>query len=109
MGARDGDRLDDLLPARAFELGELGLELRALGRRQLLPVLVAQWPQPQEPPQHPPPPPEGLKLGALAAPCTANVENWRETFAAEQSGQATCWSPRTSSSKCDSHSMQTYS
>ena len=45
----------------------------------------------------------------LAAPCTANDENWRATFVAEQSGQAICSSPRTSSSKCDSHSMQTYS
>ena len=46
---------------------------------------------------------------ASSAPCTAKEENWRETFVAAQSGHATCSSPRTSSSKCDSHSMQTYS
>ena len=37
------------------------------------------------------------------------VENCLTTFAAAQSGQTTCSSPRTSSSKRDSHDMQTYS
>jgi hypothetical protein len=40
VGARDGDCLDDLLPARALELGKLGLELLALGARQLLPLVA---------------------------------------------------------------------
>lgn len=39
----------------------------------------------------------------------ANVESWRATFVALHSGQATSVSPRTSSSKCASHFMQTYS
>ena len=66
-----------------------------------------QWPQPHEPPQHPPPPP---KLGVVAAPCAAKTDTCRRTFAAPQSGQLDASSPiRTSSSKCDSHSMQTYS
>jgi len=61
------------------------------------------------PPQQPPPLGLLLKPGCVDAPCTANVENWRATFVASQSGHATCCSPRTSSSKCDSHSMHTYS
>ena len=72
---------------------------------------VGQWPQPHEPPQHPPPPPAGpLNTGFEAAPCTAKLESCFSTFAAPHSGQVTAWSlERTSSSKCDSHSMHAYS
>ena len=45
----------------------------------------------------------------MAVPWAANVESCRRTFGASQSGQLTSWSPLTSSSKCDSHSMHTYS
>ena len=109
--ARDRDRLDDRLAPRPLELGELGRELLALGERQLLAPLGRTVPSgrsrrsrrsSRRRRRRP-------KLGTLAAPCTAKVENWRETFVAEQSGQAISCSPRTSSSKCDSHSMQTYS
>ena len=111
MRPRGRDRLDDRLPLRALELGELGLELLVGGGRQQLALFV-------------PPATElvAAAAGAAAAPaaaaaasatfvtpCTAKEENCRETFVAAQSGQATCSSPRTSSSKCDSHSMQTYS
>ena len=70
-----------------------------------------QCPQPHEPPQHPPPPPEGpLNAGFDEAPCTAKLENCLSTFAAPHSGHVTAWSlERTSSSKCDSHSMHAYS
>ena len=55
-----------------------------------------------------------MKLGPatfdLLAPCTANVESCFTTFAAPHSGHVTaCSELRTSSSKCDSHSMQAYS
>ena len=69
----------------------------------------AQWPQPQEPPQQPPPAAVCPKLGADWAPCVAKTENCFCTFALEQSGHVGDSSPRTSSSKCDSHFMHTYS
>ena len=80
-----------------MELGE------AVGAR-------TQCPQPQLPPQQPPPPPVAeRKLGCGASALVAKTENCRTTFVAPQSGQAGSRSPRTSSSKCDSHVMQTYS
>ena len=67
-------------------------------------------PQPQEPPQHPPPPAAVCpKLGADCAPCVAKTENCFSTFALEQSGHFGVSPLRTSSSKCDSHFMHTYS
>ena len=68
-----------------------------------------QWPQPQLPPQQPPPPVGPPKLGCPAVPCVAKTENCLRTFAEAQSGQSGSSPFRTSSSKCDSHSMQTYS
>ena len=51
-----------------------------------------------------------MNAGFDAAPCTAKLENCLRTFAAPHSGQVTAWSlERTSSSKCDSHSMHAYS
>jgi len=51
-----------------------------------------------------------VNAGFDAAPCTAKLESCFNTFAAPHSGQVTAWSPeRTSSSKCDSHSMHAYS
>src|SRR6185437_15704005 len=95
--ARRRDRLDHGLPLRPLELRQLGHQLLVLRTSELLPLRIRhQWPQPQEPPQQPPPPPPAD--GVFAAPCTANEENWRATFVAEQSGQAICSSPRTSSS-----------
>jgi hypothetical protein len=71
---------------------------------------MRQWPQPHEPPQHPPPPVGPLNAGFAAVPCTAKVESCLSTFPAPHSGQETAWSAlRTSSSKCDSHSMHAYS
>ena len=53
------------------------------------------------------PPP---KLGCEEMPATAKVEICLSTLPAPQSGHATaCSAFRTSSSKCDSHSMQAYS
>ena len=49
------------------------------------------------------------KLGCSAVPCVAKTENCLRTFAEAQSGQSGSSPFRTSSSKCDSHSMQTYS
>ena len=69
----------------------------------------AQWPQPQEPPQQPPPAAVWPKLGVAAAPCVAKTENCCCTFALEQSGHVGVSPFRTSSSKCDSHFMHTYS
>ena len=54
-------------------------------------------------------PPSAAKLGVACAPCVANVENCFCTFALEQSGQLGVSPLRTSSSKCDSHFMHTYS
>ena len=52
----------------------------------------------------------GPPTDAFVAPCTANVESCFSTFAAPHSGQVTaCSELRTSSSKCDSHSMHAYS
>ena len=48
-------------------------------------------------------------LGCSAVPCVAKTENCLRTFAEAQSGQSGFSPFRTSSSKCDSHSMQTYS
>jgi hypothetical protein len=63
--------------------------------------------EPQLPPQQPPLPPND---GWLETPATANVESCLSTLPAPQSGHATdCSALRTSSSKCDSHSMQAYS
>ena len=50
-----------------------------------------------------------LGLGADSVPCVAKTENCFCTFALEQSGQVGVSPLRTSSSKCDSHFMQTYS
>ena len=47
---------------------------------------MAQWPQPQEPPQQPPPAAVWPKLGAACAPCVAKTENCFCTFALAQSG-----------------------
>ena len=49
------------------------------------------------------------KLGADWAPCVAKTENCFRTLALEQSGHVGFSPFRTSSSKCDSHFMQTYS
>src|SRR5918993_3126153 len=63
-------------------------------------------PQPQPPPQQPPP----LSFGCEETPATAKLESCLSTFPAPQSGQQTaCSGFRTSSSKCDSHSMHAYS
>ena len=40
--ARGRDRLDDRLPLRALELGELGLELLVLRMSELLPLLLSR-------------------------------------------------------------------
>lgn len=64
-------------------------------------------PQPQEPPQQAPPPPS---LGCEETPATAKLESCLSTLPAPHSGQETaCSAFRTSSSKCDSHSMHAYS
>ena len=65
--------------------------------------------QPQEPPQQPPvrgAPPE---FGCTELPWAAKTESCLRTFDPAQSGQATASPFRTSSSKCASHCMQTYS
>ena len=83
VAARDRDRLDDLLPARPLELGELRHELIALGERQLLPCwslipaspLVAATARAAAATAAATARP---KLGCFVAPWTANVENWRD-------------------------------
>jgi hypothetical protein len=72
-------------------------------------VADAQCPQPQEPPQQPPPAAVCPKLGVDCAPCVAKTESCFCTFAPPQSGHFGVSPFRTSSSKCDSHFMQTYS
>ena len=62
-----------------------------------------------EPPQQPPPAAVWPKLGADPAPWVAKTENCFCTLALEQSGHVGVSPFRTSSSKCDSHFMQTYS
>ena len=90
MPARGRDRLDDRLPLRPFELGELGLELLALRTRELLPALVGHL--------------VAAAARAAAAPAAATAaarttapsrrrarrttRTACATFAAEQSGQA---------------------
>src|SRR5205823_3921156 len=49
------------------------------------------------------------KLGCSAVPCPAKTENCFCTFEPPQSGHGGSSPFRTSSSKCDSHCMQTYS
>src|SRR5262249_20615338 len=68
----------------------------------------AQWPQPQLPPQQPPPPPPKAPV-CPAVPIIENVESCLATLVPPHSGHTTCSSPLTSSSKCSSHFMQTYS
>ena len=75
------------------------------------------YPQlPQLPPQHPPPPPKPgcdeirCDIPWDEAPCIAKTENWRSAFACPQAGQGGAGSSSlTSSSKCSSQPMQTYS
>ena len=43
------------------------------------------------------------------SPTAAKTDSWRRTFAAPQSGQSGSSPFRTSSSKCDSQAMHTYS
>jgi hypothetical protein len=70
------------------------------------------YPQlPQLPPQHPPPPKLGCdEIPCDEAPCIAKTENWRSAFACPQAGQGGAGSSSlTSSSKCSSQPMHTYS
>jgi hypothetical protein len=103
VGVRLADAEDDLRAAlgeaAARAARNLALERLELGQ-------LALRPQPHEPPQHPP---EDPKLGCSAVPCVAKTENCLRTFAEAQSGQSGSSPFRISSSKCDSHSMQTYS
>ena len=59
----------------------------------------------------PPPLVAGAETPAfMPAPCTAKVESCLSTFPPPHSGHDTaCSDERTSSSKCDSHSMHAYS